>query len=80
MIVNHIATLTAPSEPLNLNVEGVTANALNVTWEPPMDNGGSTVGYYRVTVVEAFITMTVPGDTLNLLIRHDDLTESTTYT
>ena len=72
--------ITAPSEPLNLIVEGVAANALNVSWEPPMDNGGSRVTNYRVIVVGTPINMTVPSNTLNLLIIRDDLNESTTYT
>ena len=71
---------TAPSEPLSLTFEGVAANALNVTWEPPGDNGGSRVTNYRVIVVGTFINMTVPSSTLNLLFIRDDLNENTTYT
>ena len=45
-----------------------------------MDNGGSRVTNYRVIVVGTPINMTVPSNTLNLLIIRDDLNESTTYT
>ena len=76
-----IPSHTAPDEPRNVQIEGVGATVLYVSWEAPADNGGRPIVYYRVTINElpSFI-VDVGSDTFSLLIRKAGLTENTTYT
>ena len=56
------------------------ATALNVTWEPPADDGGRPVTHYRITLDETSFTMVVASNMLSLLIRHESLIENRSYT
>ena len=60
---------------MNVAVESVSSFALNVTWEPPTDNGGAPILGYVITVNENSIE--VAGVTVNFLLS--SLMENTTY-
>lgn len=74
--------IPAPSVPLNVGVEGVTAEALCVMWEEPADNGGRPVLEYSIVV--GGTVMTVDATETMILLRNSDdeefLVENTTYT
>ena len=65
---------------LNITVEGVGATALNVTWKPPVDVSESTAIFYRITLLEASVTMYASHGAFNILLRSGALVENTTYT
>ena len=68
----------APTAPRDVRVEAITSFVLNVTWRPPVDDGGRPILNYDVTV--AGMTVMVPAPTLFLLIRGEDfLMENTSY-
>lgn len=74
----------APSEPLNLRVEGLGAAMLYVTWQAPVDNGGRPITGYRITLIEfnnltSFTIIDVGNETYNFIIQDVGLTENTTY-
>ena len=41
----------APSEPISIEVDGISSFALNIRWMPPVDNGGRPVQQYRFSIV-----------------------------
>lgn len=70
--------LAAPSPPQNVNVNGVSSFALDVTWDSPLDNGGRPVTGYIITVNET--EMEAGAMDRSLRIRNDEiLMQNTTY-
>lgn len=68
----------APGAPENVYVEGVGSFALNVTWEPPTDDGGSPIFAYIITVNET--SREVEPTVYNVLIISTEIfMPSTTY-
>ena len=63
---------------MNVMVVGVSASALNVTWEPPTETGGSRVLEYIVEVNGTTETLAAP--TTFVLIRdRESLLMNTSY-
>ena len=76
-----IPSHTALDEPRNVQIEGVGATVLYVSWKAPANNGGRPIINYSVTLNELpFFIVEVGSDTFSLLIRNAGLTENTTYT
>ena len=77
----EIIPYAAPSEPLSVEIQGVGATVLYVTWRAPLDNGGRPILKYRITLREipSFV-VEVENTTFNFIIRRVNLTENTTYT
>ena len=71
-------SLPVPSAPTNVSVDVLTSFALNVTWDPPVDNGGGVILGYIVIVNET--SFEVEAD-VNFLVINDEevLTENTDY-
>ena len=78
LLTGSLTLSTAPSEPQNLVVASVSSFALDVSWEPPADNGGRPISGYYVTVNNTEM-MVEPG-ALSLRVRDEEvLMENTTY-
>ena len=61
-----------------MSVDVLTSFALNVTWDPPVDNGGGVILGYNITVNETVFG--VEADVNFLLIQSSEiLMENTTY-
>lgn len=73
-----VPSLIAPSPPLNLEAVGISPFALNITWDPPLDNGGRPVIEY-VIIVDT-ITVVVEGNLTNAIIENAEiLVDNVTY-
>ena len=68
--------------PREVTVEGITAEALYITWVEPIDNGGRPVTIYTIVVDSTMMIVLAP--TTNILLKNEDdekfLMENTTYT
>ena len=71
----------APSEPLSIEIQGVGATVLHVTWRAPLDNGGRPILKYRIALREipTSFLVEVGSNTFNFVIRRVNLAENTTY-
>ena len=77
--------LIAPSAPLNLEVTGPGATALNISWDAPTNDGGRSIDQYLIQIRETaqvqFENLATSTDTFYFQRMQSvfELVESTTY-
>jgi hypothetical protein len=70
----------APTAPQNVNVMGVTSFALEVTWEPPEEDGGRPIKSYNVSVENLVFVVPVTDPRMLLIVDKLVFMEAMTYT
>ena len=69
-----------PGAPANVSAEGVTSFALNVTWDPPVDNGGGVILGYNITIDDNRFEVDDAAANFFLIRSKNIFVENETYT
>ena len=74
----YLFTIASPSEPLDLNLTGITYDSCELEWNPPSDNGGvgQVISHYSVAGTPDDISII----TNSTMYTRPDLTPNTIYT